>query len=253
MRNRRTSWLCVATLCLLASVQSAFAHETHTYRIGNKTYQLTVGSLNEPVAIDDKTGFDFRVVMPSEKQGAEATPVSGLDQTLKVELAAGDKKKVFDIQPAFGAPGSYRTAFYPTVQTTMSYRVFGTIDSAPIDLTFTCNPAGHPRTPDDSTETKISDQVTRLSRRGAFGCPADKAALGFPEASPSLVELQTKISELNTAVADSRGQMDRARLFGLGGLILGGIGLVVGVGAWMASKKQHVSLGEKRPAARVKI
>jgi hypothetical protein len=218
-------------LCILAGTRVALAHENHVYRIGAKTYQFTIGSLNEPVAVDDKTGLDFRVVEPS-LSNAEGAPVDGLDQTLKVELAAGGQKRVFSIQPAFGQPGAYRTAFYPTVQTTLSYRIFGTIENIPLDLTFTCNPAGHPRSPDDNNEVKISDQVSRLSKRGAFGCPVAKADMGFPEAAPSAYDLQTKIGSLESALGDTRAAATRAVFFGLAGVVVGLAGAVFGAVAW---------------------
>src|SRR5215471_13269290 len=104
--------LVLATACTILWVQAAAAHENHVYRIGNKTYQLTVGSLNEPVAIDDKTGLDFKVELQSGG-GAKPGPVTGLEQTLKVEIAAGGKKKTFNLQSSFGTPGSYKTSFYP--------------------------------------------------------------------------------------------------------------------------------------------
>src|SRR5947207_12044500 len=98
--------LFVAMPCILLGVQAAAAHENHLYRIGAKTYQLTVGSLNEPVAIDDKSGLDFKVEL-QPGGGAKPGPVPGLEQTLKVEIAAGGKKKVFNLQSSFGTPGSY--------------------------------------------------------------------------------------------------------------------------------------------------
>jgi hypothetical protein len=235
MKNSMLSRFSLSTLCILLWTQSAGAHENHTYRIGDKTYQFTVGSLNEPVAVDDKTGLDFRVSALA-KPGAEGTPVTGLDQSLKVELAAGGKKKVYNIQPSFGTPGSYRTAFYPTVQTTLSYRIFGTVDSIPIDMTFTCNPAGHPRSPDDNNEVKISDQVTRLSKRGTFGCPVARADIGFPEPASSGYELQTKLSSLDAALADARADAGRARMMGLAGAALGLVGLFCGAMAWMSKR-----------------
>jgi hypothetical protein len=218
----------LVAFCVLVWVQGAFAHENHTYRIGDKTYQFTVGSLNEAVAVDDKSGLDLRVASVV-KPGAEGTPVSGLDQTLKVELGAGGKKKVFNIQPSFGQPGSYRTAFYPTVQTTLTYRIFGTVDAVPIDLTFTCNPAGHPRSPDDNSEVKISDQVTRLAKRGTFGCPVAKADMGFPESSGSSYDLQTKLNDIAASIAEARAASQRAQLIGFIGSVLGLIGLAVAV------------------------
>jgi len=238
---------------ILALSQGAMAHENHVYRIGDKTYQFTVGSLNEPVTVDDKTGLDFKVAMPGAKPGAEGTPVTGLDQTLKVELAAAGKKKVFNIQPSFGTPGSYKTSFFPTVQTTLTYRIFGTVENIPVDLTFTCNPAGHPRSPDDNTEVKISDQVSQLSKRGSFGCPLAKADAGFPEPAPTAFELQTRVSTLDSAVTEARAEASRARSFALMGMAAGLIGIIVGGVAWMnAKKKDHVPESTRRSASAVR-
>jgi len=238
--------LVLATACTILWVQAAAAHENQVYRIGAKTYQLTVGSLNEPVAIDDKTGLDFKVELQSGG-GAKPGPVTGLEQTLKVEIAAGDKKKVFNLQSSFGTPGSYKTSFYPTVQTTFSYRIFGTIEDIPVDLTFTCSPAGHARMPEDSTEVKISDQVTRLSKRGSFGCPVAKSDVGFPEAAPSIFELQTRMNNLNTQLAGAQSQIGTARTLGVAGLVAGLVGLGFGMFARRDAKKPQ-SIPARRKA-----
>jgi hypothetical protein len=224
------------TACFITLTQAGIAHENHTYRIGDKVYQFTIGSLNEPVAVDDKTGLEFRAAILT-KPGEEGVPASGLDRTLKVELAAGGKKRVYPIQPAFSQPGSYRTAFYPTVQTTLSYRIFGTVDDIPLDLTFTCNPAGHPRSPDDNNEVKVSDRVTRLSKRGAFGCPVAKADMGFPEPASSAYDLQTKLNDLDAALLEARTGARRAQWIGSIGAVLGLMGLGLGTKAWMGRKK----------------
>ncbi len=216
---------------------SAFAHEQHAYRIGNKTYVFTVGSINEPLIVDDKSGLDLTVVegggLPTmgpdgdmDGPPAASKPVAGLEKMLKVEMVAGTQKKTMDITPAFGALGSYKTTFFPTVQTTFSYRLFGTLNSVPVDLTFTCNPAGHPMVAEDTTATKISDTVTQLSKSGAFGCPVARADLGFPEQSITTYDLNTKISEAKDAAASSRSK-------GMAGIVFGVLGLVAGGGALM--------------------
>jgi len=226
----------VATICTLALVQAVAAHENQTFRIGKQVYKLTVGSLNEPVAVDDKTGLDFKVEM-EPGPGAKAGPVAGLEKTLKVEVAAGGKKKEFNLQSSFGTPGTYKTSFYPTVQTTLSYRIFGTIDDVPVNFTFTCSPAGHARVPEDTTEVKVSDQVTRLSKRGSFGCPVSKSEVGFPEAASSAFELQTKITSMESALAGAQSQAGTARLLGVAGLVAGLAGLGIGMAAWKNGKK----------------
>ena len=64
--------------------------------------------------------------------------VEGLEKDLKFEISAGDKKKVFVIEPAFEDPGHYEAVFYPTVETTYNYRLFGAINNVTLSLDFQC-------------------------------------------------------------------------------------------------------------------
>lgn len=189
-----------ALLALMLPV-SAFAHEVQVFEINGEQYQFVIGSLNEPLVVDDKSGVDLRVSMP-EHEGMAATDhhatggvVTGLEETLKVELIAGDKKKTLDLSPVYNTPGSYKAPFYPTVATTLSYRVFGTINDTPVDLTFSCSAAGHTEAKEDTTRVQISDKVFRVSKTGAYGCPTEKADMGFPEASASVADLQSSASQ----------------------------------------------------------
>lgn len=218
--------LSAAAFAVLVFPFSTSAHGHTSFEINEKVYSFTVGSLNEPVAVDDKTGLDLKVVSMTHQQhrametsGMEISgkPVAGLDQTLKVELIAGDKKKTLDISPAYGAPGSYRAVFIPTVQTTFSYRIFGEIDGVPFDYTFTCNPAGHPQAEEDTTEVEISPGVMRIEAAGAFGCPAARADLGFPEPTVTSVELLAADGIIMGQVSSTR----TIALFGLGLAVIG--------------------------------
>jgi len=237
--------LAMVALLLMASPQSALAHETHIYKIGNQAYQFTVGSLNEPITVDDKTGVDLSVIkapIPGEHEEEAdhhktAGAVEGLDKTLKVEVIAGDKKKVFELVPVHGQPGAYKTTFYPTIQTTLAYRFFGTLNNVPIDLTFTCNPAGHPISEEDKTQVKISDKVTRLLKKGAFGCPVAKADMGFPEQSASVYDLANKDASLERAVAKAQADAQSSRSLGIIGIVVGILGFLAGAGAWMKGRK----------------
>lgn len=231
--------LIMATILTVALPQLALAHGHTSFLINEKVYSFVVGSLNEPVAVDDKTAVDVRVTSMSHHAHEEAemsgmehvgTPVVGLDKTLKVELIAGEKKKVLDISPAYNDLGAYRAYFIPTVQTTLAYRLFGMIDNVPFDYTFTCNPAGHPQTEEDTKEVEISTGVTLMEKAGTFGCPASRADLGFPEQSMTTYELNTKISEAkNTA--------DSSRTFGIIGIVIGILGLTAGSKALMRKKE----------------
>ena len=192
--------LSFALAALLLAPSAVLAHEHQSFRIGTAEYEFTVGSLNEPVAVDDKTGVEVSIqkLTPDAHAGvahedgdehAASTPVTGLEKTLKVELIAGNQKKMLDLTTIFGQPGSYKAVFIPTVQTTYTYRFVGSIEGTAVDLSFTCNPAGHPASPEDTTELKLSDDVTRMKKSGAFGCPMAKDALGFPEPAPTLTSL----------------------------------------------------------------
>jgi len=189
----------------------ASAHEHQTFEIGTKTYDFTVGSQNEPVVVDDKTGVELSIWTA----GSGAIAVEGLEKTLKVELQADGEKKMMDLSAAWGEPGSYYATFYPTADTTYSYRVTGTIDSVPVDLLFTCSPAGHEMhaTEEDASRVTISDAVTRIKKSGRFGCPKPKEAFGFPSEGATLRSLENKT---NTALA-----------FGIIGMTFG----IVGMGA----------------------
>jgi hypothetical protein len=210
------------------------AHESRVYEIGEKGYQLVVGSLNEPIAVDDKTGVYIKVTtaelehegaMKEEADHHEAVvpAVEGLDKGLKVEISAGGKKKTMDLTPIHGEAGAYRAMFTPTIETTYAYRFFGEINKTPVDLTFTCNPAGHPASPEDKTEVEVSAGVHQVLKKGAFGCPVAKAGLGFPE--PSVTN-----ADMAAALMAQQKKLDRvAREFGFTQIALGLLAVTLAV------------------------
>jgi hypothetical protein len=204
-----TGTLALAVLVSFVSVTpQAFAHQRQLYTIGDQDYLIVIGSLNEPVFVDDKSGVDLRVLRadpnnPMNSSAEGAAPVEGLDQTLKVEIAAGNKTKVMQLEPAFGEPGAYETMFYPTVATTFTYRLFGTINNTPVDLIFTCTPAGEAgATPDNST-AQISEGVVRKGIEGGFGCPSPLSDAGFPEPYISNYDITTTLEQLQSEISST--------------------------------------------------
>lgn len=175
----------VAALALWG--RATVAHERQLVQIGTSDYLLVVGFLHEPVSTGDRSGLDLRIVLPDhtnplDARAPEVKPVDNLDKTLKVEVKAGPHARVFDLKPTYAAPGRYEVVFYPTVATTYSFRLFGTVDKVPVDLAFACNPLGHVSVEDKNT-VKLSEQVTRKALIGSFGCPAARADAEFPPAS----------------------------------------------------------------------
>src|SRR3954454_878359 len=97
-----------AAALLIVSIDSqiAFAHQRALFNISGKDYLFVIGSQNEPVFMDDKSGVDFFAYTPDPKDPMNSRangtiPVENLEKILKVEVSAGPKKKVFDFEPAF--------------------------------------------------------------------------------------------------------------------------------------------------------
>ncbi len=67
----------------------------------------------------------------------------------------------------------------------------GTLDDLPIDLSFSCNPAGHPQVPDDTSVVKVPENIIRKLKAGAFGCPKARVDVSFPEPTSTLYDLMT--------------------------------------------------------------
>jgi hypothetical protein len=226
--------LVALAIAFYAVTPSASAHEHDTYKIGNRYYVITLGSLNEPFVVDNMSGVDLRVSRVAEPGGHgvnpatnQGMPVTGLEQTLKVELTAGNKKKTLSLEPADHAPGSYTAAFIPTVQTTYGYRIFGKIENNSVDLTFTCVTGEVSESAEDNSPLKLSDSITRLRKIGAFGCPDSKMSLGFPEPSLSSDELNQSVRGLAAGDQAAGKQAATALALSIVGIVSGLLGLVV--------------------------
>ena len=175
--------LFVAAITVLAPLLAA--HERQVFRIGGMAYTFVVGLANEPVFVDERSGVDLRVRLadpeaPLDFSSPKVKAVEKLETSLKVEISAQGRKKVFDFEPVFRDPGLYRAHFFPTAATTYRFRVFGKVNATPFELTFTCVPGRHPPSAADKSEVKISDGVTRIFKSGANACPAERGEVAFP-------------------------------------------------------------------------
>lgn len=197
-----TGFVLSLAAALSAVPLSALAHETHVYEINGVEYEMVIGSLNEPVIVDDKTGVSLEITRDTEL-------FIGAQDLLQVEMIAGEKKRIENFSPVHGQEGQYKTNFLATVPTTLEYRIFGELEGVPFDQTFACNPVGHPASVEDTTRIDVSEGVVQTLRRGNFGCPQPKEALGFPEEAASLVSLQNEIDDTNDAVKTSASQPER--------------------------------------------
>jgi hypothetical protein len=159
--------------------------------------------------------------------GSKGVPVTGLERTLKVELAAGNKKETLPFDPSDKAPGSYAAIFIPTVQTTYSYRIFGTIDNNSVNFTFTCVTGEVSESAEDNSQLKVSGSITRLRKIGAFGCPDSKKAMGFPEPSLSSYEMNQSLQNLAAGAQVTGKQAAMAQTLSIAAIVSGLLGLAV--------------------------
>ena len=199
----------IATILVLSSTgilqNMAFAHQRQLFTIGDKDYLFVVGSIGEPLYVDQKSGVEFFAYWPDpsdpvNSQANGTKPIEGLESMLKVDVSAGDKNRTLDFEPAFRDPGHYEASFFPTVETTYNYTVFGNINGTSFNATWTCSPGGGESAPvSDNSTVEISPNVTRKSIMGGFGCPQPVSDAGFPEPMMSNQEIVKKLSELENA------------------------------------------------------
>jgi hypothetical protein len=201
--------IAIAALLVLSSTgilqNMAFAHQRQLFTIGDKDYLFVVGSIGEPLYVDQKSGVELFAYWPDpsdpvNSQANGTKPIEGLEKMLKVDVSAGDKNKTLDFEPAFRDPGHYGAPFFPTVETTYNYTVFGSINGTTFNATWTCSPGGGESDPtSDNSTVEISPNVTRKSITGGFGCPLPISDAGFPEPMMSNQEIVKKLAEIENA------------------------------------------------------
>ena len=179
------------TFSLILSIaipsQFAFAHEKQLLSINEKPYLFVVGSIGEPVYINDKSGVELFAYTPDPNdplaEDANGTkPVTGLEKTLKVEVSAGPKNKTLDFEPDEDNPSHYTATFFPSAETTYTYTLTGTVDNTPIHISYSCVPGAGD---DDSsagnnTKTVLSKGVVREQVAGGFSCPMPRDEVTIP-------------------------------------------------------------------------
>ncbi len=108
---------------------AALAHESR--EIGDVT--MTVGFIDEPVFVGQKSGLDLRVDVGGE-------PAEGLEESLTAEVIFGDEARPLELSPSFGEPGAYRSIFIPTAAGPYTFRITGEVGGEAVDESFTAGP-----------------------------------------------------------------------------------------------------------------
>lgn len=154
---------------------------------------------NEPVAVDDKTGIELTVVAPNmtipmDPEVKGVVPVTGLENSLKIDIQAGNKTLTSDLEPSFSKLGVYDSqTYYSTIPTTYSFRVYGEINGTQFNDTFACNPILGEDAPPDNSTIKISNEVERKALTGGLDCPENR--VGFPEPYVSQFDLAKTLGQ----------------------------------------------------------
>jgi hypothetical protein len=186
------STMSLITFSLILSIaipsQFAFAHEKQLLSINEKPYLFVVGSVGEPVYINDKSGVELFAYTPDPNdlldEDANGTkPVTGLEKSLKVEVSAGPKNKTLDFEPDEENTAHYTATFFPSAETTYTYTLTGTVDNTPIHISYSCVPGAGDD--DDSsagnnTKTVLSKGVVREQIAGGFSCPMPRDEVTIP-------------------------------------------------------------------------
>ena len=212
MTRRRLGWrlsaaFAVATIALLATAAPAFAHEARD--VG--AYHFLVGWGNEPAYAGQENSV--QLVLAYLKSGK---PVVNLGTTLHVTVIFGSQSMVFGLEPTFdpdtglGTPGDYRAWLFPTAPGDYTFHFTGTIGSQTIDQSFTSSPT-------------------------TFNPVQDPTAVEFPLQTPTMTELSQRVAVALPRLASS-SQASRAQLFGIIGMVVGALGLVVACVALLTRK-----------------
>lgn len=212
MRLRRLSAIgaVAALLGLLSAPAELLAHERRTVAGGK--YELVVGWDTEPPFVNQKNAATIRI---SRAGTNPAQPVTGAEQTLKVEIRQDGQTRTFDLRPVFGQPGYYAADIVPTRAGDYVWAFGGSIGGDTVNEAFD-------------------------SAAGKFDGVLAGSAIEFPVAAPDPNQVTTELRAAEAAA-------DRAQMVGYLGAGLGVLGLLVALLVWLTRPRLgRVSVGTRR-------
>ena len=214
----------LATACFLVGVApAASAHEGRP--AGDGDLHMTVGFGTEPAY----AGQPNSVQLILEHGGR---PVVDLGNTLDVEVVFGDQSMALPLEPnfavgAFGEPGDYRAWFIPTRPGQYEFHFTGTIDGERVDESFTSGPDTFSDVQDPSdVEFPVEDPTT--------GELAERIDREIPRINDAIDQARGELAADVDAVADDAAS---ASTFGMIGIAVGALGLIVAVMALAAVRR----------------
>src|SRR5262249_50930801 len=146
------------------------------------------------------------------------TPVTGADKSLKLAIRQGASTQAFPLKAAFGQDGFYTADIMPTRVGDYQWIFTGDINGDAVNETF------------DTAD-------------GKFNAVQEASAVQFPG---QLGDPAQNVASVQAAQADAQS----ARTLALIGIVVGVVGLLVGVGAWlMRPRTASAPAPSTRPAS----
>ena len=180
-------------LVLLFVAAPVLAHEDRDIA----GYQVEVGFVGEPVFVGGRSGLEIIV-------SKDGQPVAGLEQSLLAEVIVGDAKRKLPLSTREGEPGTYESAFIPTVAGPYTFHVSGSIDATAIDETFTSSPEGFSEV-QEATALQFPVQLpTEAELMAAANKGGDAAGLVVPAFALGFAGLVVGLVALGLALANRR-------------------------------------------------
>jgi hypothetical protein len=139
-------------------------------------------------------------------------PLKKVDGSLSVEVSFGTERTMLALEPVPNRAHEFQAALVPTRAGTYTFRVTGTINKQPIDVSSTCS---------DST----------------FHCVTDAAAIQFPVKDPTVGQLADRVDRALPRAADAGAAAAGARTLALISLGLALAGVIVAAAAFISVKR----------------
>lgn len=209
---RQVAALCLGGAVLVALSGTALAHERRD--VGK--YQFVVGFAAEPAFEGTTNGASLRVTNRETN-----APVTGLEQTLQVEIHHGEADTTRSLRAVFGTPGLYQADFIPTAPGVYEFHFKGTVEGLPVEEEFVSGP-------------------------GRFNDVNAATEFQFPEPLPSMREVagvarssQEAVQAASNAAAEAGRAAATARTLALIGIGAGVVGVLVGAGGIAAGMRRR--------------
>jgi hypothetical protein len=191
--------LAIAIVCL--SIASLGAHDRKT--AGPLT--VVLGWASEPAY----SGALNAVIVSLSDRGGPLTKAQG---ALRVEVAFGSERTTLALEPMANRPHEFQAAMVPTRAGTYTFRVTGTINQQPIDVSSTCSDA-------------------------TFHCVTDAAAIQFPVKDPTVGQLAERIDRALPRAEDAGSAAAGARTLAVAAIGLSVFGLIATAATILTAKR----------------